>query len=799
MFSGGYVGLVALVLLVAVRVAWTLHLPISDCDEVHNYWEPSHLLAYGHGKQTWEYHPRFALRSWLFNWLYAWPAYVMANKNAIVVAGLQTLQSFEMISASSLASAKDHIHWAAIGGTGVSFPSRLAFAHVDKPVVFYACKMLASLVACFADWYLLRGVNLRFGRLVSRTLYIVLLFATGVTQAAGSFLPSSFAMICFTVALGAWVRITSQADARVQLFLMTAHSARLKKDDKADGSADAGPRRTVVPSQNAGPAAPRTSTLSRTGAAPSSTSSPKEDRKSTRAGTTASTAEDAESNKVEDRRRTQMLHDKFFSTRAVLASSGPELVVGLTAVSLAGIVGWPFSLLVALPMALSVLTCVGLLLPAVLFVFISGALSMCVAAVDTYYYGRPVFSTLNLVRYNVFGEEGRGSHLYGVEPWHFFFTNLTLNFNVAFFFALASPAALVLLRKPVAAVLGFDTLRHGMVHVSPFFLWFVFWLRVPHKEDRFMAPAYPFLCLAAALAVSALVALFPVPTPAPPEDGTDANARQRHRAHQAATAWQRVAMFTIVTSLWVFCVVSLGRTTALWQFYHAPEASALALHDYILRHAPPPAGDETLGGRATLAMTPSQKLAAKRRREAPIIVCFGKEWYRFPGSFFLPQQTAGGRLVRFAFLPTSGFHGALPKDFELPRLQGGSKSTQDASAAELADDVRAMSSSTSGSFNDLNREELDQYVTHGDRASADVCDFYVDSTLGAPDPLRQEDRQAAEHGGGSVWSLVRPLSFPILDKDRTPFWCRLLFVPSMTKTCAVWGTVFTLKNEQKGW
>ena len=40
--------------------------PIQDCDEVFNYWEPSHYLNHGYGLQTWEYSPVFAIRSWTY-------------------------------------------------------------------------------------------------------------------------------------------------------------------------------------------------------------------------------------------------------------------------------------------------------------------------------------------------------------------------------------------------------------------------------------------------------------------------------------------------------------------------------------------------------------------------------------------------------------------------------------------------------------------------------------------------------------------------------------------------------------
>jgi alpha-1,2-mannosyltransferase len=42
-------------LLFVVRLVIALFVPIADCDETFNYWEPSHMLAYGRGLETWEY------------------------------------------------------------------------------------------------------------------------------------------------------------------------------------------------------------------------------------------------------------------------------------------------------------------------------------------------------------------------------------------------------------------------------------------------------------------------------------------------------------------------------------------------------------------------------------------------------------------------------------------------------------------------------------------------------------------------------------------------------------------------
>ena len=64
----------ALKLLLAARLSAAIWSGISDCDETFNYWEPTHQLLYGQGLQTWEYEPRFGLRSYLYLLLHLLPA-----------------------------------------------------------------------------------------------------------------------------------------------------------------------------------------------------------------------------------------------------------------------------------------------------------------------------------------------------------------------------------------------------------------------------------------------------------------------------------------------------------------------------------------------------------------------------------------------------------------------------------------------------------------------------------------------------------------------------------------------------
>ena len=49
-----------------VNTLAAIYSPIQDCDEVFNFWEPTHYLEQGNGFQTWEYAPQFAIRSWLY-------------------------------------------------------------------------------------------------------------------------------------------------------------------------------------------------------------------------------------------------------------------------------------------------------------------------------------------------------------------------------------------------------------------------------------------------------------------------------------------------------------------------------------------------------------------------------------------------------------------------------------------------------------------------------------------------------------------------------------------------------------
>jgi alpha-1,2-mannosyltransferase len=113
----------------------------------------------------------------------------------------------------------------------------------------------------------------------------------------------------------------------------------------------------------------------------------------------------------------------------------------------------------------------------------------------------------NIVKYNIFGGTERGPELYGSEPWHFYIFNLLLNFNILIPFALFSLPALSVTyfvdRKRLGATApGPDQSSPFVImamRLSPLYLWLGVLTTQPHKEERFMYPAYPLICLNAAI------------------------------------------------------------------------------------------------------------------------------------------------------------------------------------------------------------------------------------------------------------------------------------------------------------
>eukprot|EP00268_Persea_americana_P042658 TRINITY_DN426_c1_g1_i5.p1 TRINITY_DN426_c1_g1~~TRINITY_DN426_c1_g1_i5.p1 ORF type:complete len:486 (+),score=74.24 TRINITY_DN426_c1_g1_i5:252-1709(+) len=191
-----------------------------------------------------------------------------------------------------------------------------------------------------------------------------------------------------------------------------------------------------------------------------------------------------------------------FSMYAVSLSSAlfllekPAMAVSVAAAGV--ILGWPFSILAVLP-----LTVYSLLGKRFKLVFLSAAATSLIilalsALTDRYYYGRWTSSVLNLVVYNVVG--GGESHLYGTEGPLYYLNNGFNNFNFCFILALLFLGILPLARKKYG--------RDLFVVVSPIYIWLAFMSVQPHKEERFLYPVYPLICVAAAAVIESFPDVF---------------------------------------------------------------------------------------------------------------------------------------------------------------------------------------------------------------------------------------------------------------------------------------------------
>ena len=127
-----------------------------DCDEVFNYWEPTHYLLYNFGFQTWEYSPAYGLRSY---------SYITLHEK--------------------------------IGAL-------LSFFVVYKSQVFYGIKIVLGLVCALCETYFVSSIYRRFGSNIAFYTSLFLFFSPGLFISRTSYLPSSFAMYGLMLAYGSW-------------------------------------------------------------------------------------------------------------------------------------------------------------------------------------------------------------------------------------------------------------------------------------------------------------------------------------------------------------------------------------------------------------------------------------------------------------------------------------------------------------------------------------------------------------------------------------------------------------------
>jgi alpha-1,2-mannosyltransferase len=379
------------------------------------------------------------------------------------------------------------------------------------------------------------------------------------------------------------------------------------------------------------------------------------------------------------------------------------------------IVGWPFSVLLAVPFVFEELCVCGRqaagapgatprnwvkgrfqrLLSAG---STASLIAFPVLAIDSYFYGYFTFPPLNLLVYNL---AGPGPELYGVEPPTFYAHNLLLNFNVAAILALLSLPALAITKLFNHRRFGSKTPVSGqsstfsllVVRLAPFYIWFGVLSSQPHKEERFGFPAYPLLAFAAATTVYFGRASL--------ESAYVGYTRSLYRA-------SRTSLFSTWTLsvLAASAIFSVSRILALYHYYHAPmdlmfhfqysELPRLAVETWPSLY--PALAPEIPKGNLTVAIIHHpEHIELDPLGTLDLRLCYAKEWHRFPGHFLVPEQVD----VEFV---KSEFSGILPKKWEDGQGQRGTRLWWGRERVQETRKIRPE-------FNDRNLEEVDRYVS----------------------------------------------------------------------------------------
>ncbi|KAI1759428.1 glycosyltransferase family 22 protein [Hypoxylon sp. FL1150] len=323
--------------------------------------------------------------------------------------------------------------------------------------------------------------------------------------------------------------------------------------------------------------------------------------------------------------------------------------------------------------------------------------------INSFFYKKLEVVSWNIVKYNILSSTG-GPDLYGTEPWTFYFRNLAINFNIWFVLALFS-LPLFIIQKTVSSKNNeFLYWIRTVAFLSPFYMWLGIFTLQPHKEERFMYPMYPFVALNAALGLHVILSAF-------------GNADPKTLVGKIPA---RLKLLVVMGAFLLSLDIGIARVVGLYNAYSAPLKLYQPLGAGVV-------GQQGLGGRGDH-------------------VCFGKEWYRFPSSYFLPRD------MRAKFI-RSEFRGLLPGEFSEARTGFGFWS--------------GTWLPTKG-MNDRNQEDMGKYV------DIKQCSFLVDTQYPEnhdPLPPNEPDYIADEEN----WRIVT--CEPFLDAANTHLLARVLWIP----------------------
>lgn len=254
-------------------------------------------------------------------------------------------------------------------------------------------------------------------------------------------------------------------------------------------------------------------------------------------------------------------------------------VTSLSWIMVGGLLGWPFALVLAVPYGIYILlTELRNTLPVVLGCLVNlASILVAVVTIDSIFYKRLVLIPLNIVLYNVFGGEGEGPEIFGVEDSSYYLMNLLLNFNVIAVLGYA------------AIIMNLFKYRNIWLKVNgPLIIWSTIFFSQPHKEERFLYPVYSLILVNSAVSLDVFYGLLVSIT-------------------RDLKMFKKISKLGYLLIHFVVAVLCISRTANLVNNYSAPLTVSSALNTDV--------SDKEI-----------------------VNVCIGREWYHFPNSFFLPDN-----------------------------------------------------------------------------------------------------------------------------------------------------------------
>lgn len=383
----------------------------------------------------------------------------------------------------------------------------------------------------------------------------------------------------------------------------------------------------------------------------------------------------------------------------------------ILAIGSAVLLGWPFAVLTGVPIAIDICFLNSNKIKNSLY-FIKWTICFAVliavplVSFDSFMFGKLVLAPLNIVLYNVFPSNANmGPDLYGREPFSYYFINCFLNFNFLSILCVMAPFLLCVdyfvIKKSKQTDKFYAANKTFRVISLAVCLWSLVFFTRPHKEERFLYPIYPLVLILASVCLNYLNLVF-----------------------------KKIKLFKMVPFL-VICLhalLSLMRLIALLKNYSAQMDIYIELNKPQIKH--------------------QSNLETKEL----INVCVGKEWYRFPSSFFLPEDLDLGvkrQKWRLRFLD-SGFKGQLPGYFN--------ESVTIPLSTRYVDKF----------FNDLNKEVRQRYL------DVKKCDFFMD-TDNSRDNLLNEHLMLNKKNTKTKWKSLA--SLPFIDFSQSSPLFRSFYIP----------------------